>query len=66
MDVSEKGARLEFDCAHGSIDAAIALDADGRFRADGVIVREHPGPVRVGREPKAEPAVYSDTSTATP
>jgi len=44
--VSREGVHLEFDCAHGSIEGAVALDADGRFDASGVYVKEGPGPVR--------------------
>jgi hypothetical protein len=40
------GVRLDFDCAHGSIEGAVALDADGRFDVRGVFTKESPGPVR--------------------
>jgi hypothetical protein len=59
LEVGEKGADLEFDCAHGSIDNPILLDDLGRFEIKGVLVREQHGPIRVGHEPKNEPAVYS-------
>ena len=59
MDVAEKGAELEFDCAHGSTDQPVSLDDQGRFEIKGVFVREHHGPIRVGREPKPEPALYT-------
>ena len=59
MDIAEKGAELEFDCAHGSIDQPVLLDDQGRFEIKGVFVREHHGPIRVGREPKPEPALYT-------
>jgi hypothetical protein len=59
LEVGEKGAELEFDCAHGSIDHPILLDGQGRFEIKGVLVREQHGPVRVGHEPSNESAVYS-------
>jgi hypothetical protein len=59
LEVGEKGAELEFDCAHGSIDNSILLDDQGRFEIKGVLVREPHGPIRVGHEPKNESAVYS-------
>jgi hypothetical protein len=59
LEVTRHGARLEFDCAHGSTDKPIALDGEGRFDVKGVFVREHHGPIRVGREPKSQPASYS-------
>jgi hypothetical protein len=59
LEVGEKGAELDFDCAHGSIDNPILLNDQGRFEIKGVLVREQHGPVRVGHEPKNESAVYS-------
>lgn len=58
LDVSEKGATLEFDCAHGSIDAPIRPDSRGRFEIKGVFVAEPRGHIRVGREPKPQAALY--------
>ena len=46
LQVTEKGARLELDCAHGSIEGPIALDAQGSFDVPGTYVPEAPGPVR--------------------
>ena len=47
LDVTSSGARIELDCAHGTIDAPLSLDADGAFNAPGRLVRERPGPVRM-------------------
>jgi ketosteroid isomerase-like protein len=46
LEATPTGAQLDFDCAHGTIDEAIRLDADGRFDAKGTYEREGPGPVR--------------------
>ncbi|HET7452918.1 MAG TPA: hypothetical protein VFL12_09265 [Thermoanaerobaculia bacterium] len=46
VDVSESGATVQLDCAHGSISAAIALDGDGSFDLEGTLVKEHGGPIR--------------------
>ena len=54
MTVDESGAKIELDCAHGSITGRLALDADGRFELPGTLARERPGPVRMG--PNGEPA----------
>ena len=51
MDVTPAGARLEWDCAHGSIEKPLALDAKGNFAVPGVFVRESSGPLRVGGPP---------------
>jgi hypothetical protein len=59
IEVTEQGAEVELDCAHGTIRARLDLDSAGDFSAAGVFVREHPGPVREGHEPKEQPATYS-------
>jgi hypothetical protein len=59
IQVDSSGAKLEFDCAHGTIDAPLLLDSDGRFDLSGTFVPERPGPVRMGQEEKSEPARYS-------
>lgn len=59
LDVSEAGAAVEFDCAHGTVDQPMALDAEGRFDARGTYVREHGGPVRPDETENSEPARYT-------
>jgi hypothetical protein len=58
MEVTESGARIEFDCAHGTISESILLDSEGRFDVKGLIFREHGGPIREGEESKGEPVRY--------
>jgi hypothetical protein len=48
VTVARDGVRLFFDCAHGSIEGAMAIDADGRFDARGVYVKDSFGPARPG------------------
>jgi len=57
MEVTEAGATIEYDCAHGRITEKISLNADGKFEAKGFHTRERGGPVREG-ENDEEPAVY--------
>jgi hypothetical protein len=59
LEVSEQGARLEYDCAHGTIDEPIVPDASGRFEATGVHYREHGGPVNVDIPAETHPARYT-------
>lgn len=59
LTVDDGGARVEFDCARGRIDGAIALAKDGTFQAKGVFVRDRPGPQREGDEGEAQSATYS-------
>jgi hypothetical protein len=58
MSVSEAGARLEFDCAHGVVEEALTLDDQGRFAAKGRFVREHGGPTRKDEAEGGVSALY--------
>jgi|SRR6266850_5657332 len=46
LEVTERGAKVEYDCAHGTIPRRILLDRRGRFDVVGQHVAEHGGPVR--------------------
>jgi hypothetical protein len=58
LEVGAAEARLELDCAHGTIDEPLRLDGDGRFDAGGVFVPERGGPVRPDEVPDLRPARY--------
>src|SRR5688572_20054419 len=57
MEITDAGATIEYDCAHGRITEKISLNADGTFETKGFHTRERGGPVRQG-ENNEEPAVY--------
>jgi hypothetical protein len=57
LTVADTGGKIEFDCAHGSLDGPLTLDADGRFDVKGTLVAEG-GPVMKDETPKARPARY--------
>lgn len=59
VEVSDEGARLEFDAAWGVIARPVTLDNEGRFSAPGAYTVERGGPQREGEEPQPQPAVYS-------
>jgi hypothetical protein len=59
VEVSDDGARLDFDAARGAIPRPVTLDGGGRFSAPGTYTAEHGGPLREGEEPKPQHAVYS-------
>jgi hypothetical protein len=61
LEVSATGATVEYDCAHGTIDGALALDGQGRFEARGSHVAERGGPVREGDAQRGVPARYRGT-----
>jgi hypothetical protein len=56
--VSAKGAKVEYDCAHATIDRAIVLDRNSRFNISGRQFQERGGPVRQG-EPPGYPVIFS-------
>src|ERR1051325_8884061 len=58
MEVSDAGAAVEFDCAHGSIEQTITLDPDGAFDIKATYVPERGGPVRRDAPPPLRPARY--------
>jgi hypothetical protein len=59
MEATTTGANLEYDCAHGTINQPLILDANGRFDAAGTHVFEHGGPTYQNEEPDAHPARYT-------
>jgi hypothetical protein len=59
MEVTERGATIEYDCARGTIEQKIALDRRGRFDVPGIQVAEHGGPVRQNEQPSGDPVRFS-------
>ena len=55
----EGKARVEFDCAHGTITDPLETNAEGRFDLNGTYVREGPGPTRLNAPRRSQPARYS-------
>ena len=68
LEVTDRGAQADFDCAHGSIDEPVTLDGDGRFDAKGSYAPEGPGPQREdgqGRPVRYAGRVQGSTMTVT-
>jgi hypothetical protein len=63
MEVTESGARIEYDCAHGTISQPLLLDAEGRFDLKGRHFPEHGGPIREGEESRGQPVRYTGQVT---
>ena len=57
LTVQPAGGTIEFDCAHGTLDQRLDLDADGRFDVPGTLVGEG-GPVYKDEAQNARPARY--------
>ena len=70
IDVAQRSASIDYDCANGTIDGPLTIDRKGRFTWRGTHNREHGGPIRVDEKPNGRPAIYSgsikgDTMTLT-
>ena len=69
LEVTDGGAQINYDCAHGRITEKIIPENDGTFEVKGFHTQERPGPTREGEESE-QPAVYrgsihEDTMTLT-
>ena len=59
LDVTKTGAKVEYDCAFGTIDEPLLLEKDDTFEAQGSHVYERGGPIRLGEPPPERwPALY--------
>lgn len=59
LEVTESGAKITYDCAHGTIDQKMVLNSEGRFDLPGTHVRELGGPVRSDHRVNSHPARYT-------
>ena len=62
LQVTEKGAVFDLDCANGVIEEPLVLDATSRFSCKGKYEREHGGPDRAGQARNIHPAHFSGWS----
>ena len=70
IEVGEKSAAIEYDCASGVIDGPLVVDGNGNFKLRGKHRIERGGPVRADEQPNEQPATYTgaikgDTMTLT-
>jgi len=61
IEVGEKSASIEYDCAHGTIEGPLVVDANGRFNLRGTHTPERGGPVRADEQQRSQPAKYVGT-----
>ena len=59
IEVGEKSATIEYDCASGVIDGPLVVDSSGRFNLRGKHRPERGGPIRADDEAKSQPATYT-------
>ena len=61
MELTASDARLEFDCAHGTIDEPLRADSNGAFQVKGTFTPERSGPSRDGNASRIAKVTYSGT-----
>ena len=61
MNVGERSATIEYDCAHGEIPGPLNIDGQGKFQLPGTFTPERGGPVRADETAQAQRATYSGT-----
>ena len=59
IEVGEKSARIEYDCANGMIDGPLVVDSNGNFKLRGTHRIERGGPIRADDDTKGQPATYT-------
>lgn len=59
IDVGSRSARIEYDCAHGSIEGPLVVDTEGKFHLRGTFTPERGGPVRADDAAQGQPATYA-------
>ena len=59
VEISESGATLDYDCAHGTITEKIVPNREGKFAVNGFHIKERPGPTHEGDNTNGQPAIYS-------
>jgi hypothetical protein len=59
LEVTNGGAEVEFDCAHGRITQPVTPDRKGNFDLSGTFSAEHGGPVRDNENDSANQARYT-------
>jgi len=60
LTVTAASSAIEFDCAHGTLQAPLAL-THGEFDVAGEFIQEHGGPIREGEQVVRRPARYRGT-----
>ena len=59
IDVGEKSATIEYDCANGVINGPLLVDTNGNFNLRGTHRMERGGPIRADDDSKGQPATYT-------
>ena len=63
LQVTDKGAEIEYDCAHGTIDQPVVVNHAGRFDLKGKHIVESHGPILRDQAPAGRSAHYTGKIT---
>lgn len=63
MNVGERSATIEYDCAHGEIPGPLNIDANGKFELAGTFTPERGGPIRADETSRGLDATYAGQIT---
>ncbi len=58
LEAAADSTKIEYDCAHGTIDEQIVPSGEENFIVYGTHIFEHGGPIREGESPDQHPAKY--------
>lgn len=59
IQVEPGSAKVNYDCANGTINGPLTIDSKGRFNWRGTHSRERPGPTRIDETANGSAAIYS-------
>ena len=59
IEVGEKSATIEYDCASGVIDGPLVVDGNGNFKLRGTHRIERGGPISADEKPNEHSATYT-------
>ena len=61
LNVGDRSATVEYDCAHGEIHGPLTVDGEGKFKLRGTFTAERGGPIRAGETARTREATYAGT-----
>lgn len=63
LKLNDSGGEVEFDSGRGNLSEPLKVDSEGRFKIKGTYTNQPPGPIRLGFQPQAQPALYTGILT---
>lgn len=63
LHLNDKGGEVEYDSGRGTLSEPLKVDSEGRFSIKGTHTNQPPGPIRLGFQPQAQPALFTGILT---